>query len=140
MLKEFREFIIKGNAMDLAIGVIIGAAFTKITGSLVNDILMPPLGLLLGDVNFGKLYINLSRTHYANLTEAQAAGAATINYGMFLDTIIEFLIISFILFLMVRYTNRLRKPAEVRLKECPFCCRSIAKDALRCPECTSTLK
>ena len=139
MLKEFKEFALKGNAIDLAVGVVIGAAFGKITNSLVNDILMPPLGLLLGEENFNNLYINLSRGEYANLTEAKTAGAATLNYGVFLNTIIEFLIIAFALFLMVKQINQLRKPAPATMKECSFCCSTVPKKATRCPQCTSTI-
>ena len=144
MLKEFTEFAMRGNVLDLAIGVIIGGAFGKIVTSLVNDILMPPIGLLLGQVNFGDLYIDLSGGNYESLSAAQAAGAATINYGLFLNTIIDFLIVALVIFLIVRQINRLQKPtpkpAEPTTKECPYCLSAIPKKATRCPACTSALK
>lgn len=144
MLKEFKEFAMRGNVLDLAIGVIIGGAFGKIVTSLVNDILMPPIGLLLGQVNFGDLYIDLSGGNYESLSAAQAAGAATINYGLFLNTIVDFLIVALVIFLIVRQINRLQKPApkpaEPTTKECPYCLSAIPKKATRCPACTSALK
>lgn len=144
MLKEFKEFAMRGNVLDLAIGVIIGGAFGKIVTSLVNDILMPPIGLLLGQVNFGDLYIDLSGGNYESLSAAQAAGAATINYGLFLNTVIDFLIVALVIFLIVRQINRLQKPApkpaEPTTKECPYCLSAIPKKATRCPACTSALK
>lgn len=143
MLKEFREFAFKGNVLDLAVGIIIGAAFGKIVSSLVNDIIMPPIGLLLGGVDFSNLYLNLSGGNYASLAEAQEAGAATINYGVFVNVIIEFLIVAFAVFLLVRQVNRLRReqpePADPTTKECPFCCSTIPLKATRCPNCTSEL-
>ena len=139
MLKEFKEFAMRGSVMDLAVGVIIGAAFGKIVASLVNDLVMPIFGFLLGRVEFSNLFINLSGIDYSTLAEAQAAGAATINYGNFLNAIVEFLIISFAIFLTVKQINRLRKPAVSTTKECPFCASMIAKKAIRCPECTSAL-
>lgn len=144
MLKEFKAFAMRGNVLDLAIGVIIGGAFGKIITSLVNDIIMPPIGLLLGKVDFSNLYINLSGKPFANLKDAQAAGAATINYGLFLNTIIDFLIVAFIIFLIVREINRLTPkpatPAEPATRECPYCCSTIPVKASRCPNCTSELK
>jgi len=144
MFKEFKAFIMRGNVMDLAVGVIIGGAFGKITASLVNDILMPPIGLLLGEVDFSKLYINLSRTKFESLADAQAAGAPTINYGMFLNNVVDFFIIALVVFLMVRAMNRLtkkeEKPVEVTTRECPYCLTTISKKATRCPNCTSELK
>ena len=132
MLKEFREFALKGNVLDLAVGVIIGAAFGKITTSLVNDVIMPPLGLLLGRVNFANLYINLSGTPYANLAEAKTAGAPVIAYGAFINTMIEFMIIAFAIFVMVRQINRLRTalgqndpPPAPSEKTCPMCLSGI---------------
>src|SRR5215831_17176866 len=120
MLKEFKEFIMRGNVMDLAVGIVIGAAFGKIVTSFVSDILMPPIGLALGKVDFTNLFIDLSGKHYATLAEAKAAGAATINYGIFLNTLIEFLIVAFAIFLVVRVANRLRKPPEAPpSRECP---------------------
>ena len=142
MWKEFKQFITRGNVIDLAIGVIIGAAFGKIVTSFVNDILMPPIGLLLGNVDFTNLFVTLSGGAYATLEEAQAAGAATINYGVFINTIIDFLIVAFVIFLVVKQVNRLRKPkpaAEPTTKECPYCLSAIPIKATRCPHCTSEL-
>ena len=144
MLKEFKKFAMRGNVIDLAIGVIIGGAFGKIVTSFVNDILMPPVGLLLGKVDFSNLYINLSGGKYDSLAAAQEAGAATLNYGLFLNTVIDFVIIVFVIFLLVRQINKLEKPAETpkepTTKECPYCCSSIPIKATRCPACTSELK
>ncbi len=144
MLKEFKEFALRGNVLDLAIGVIIGAAFGKIVTSFVNDILMPPLGLLLGGVDFANLFINLSGTPYASLAEAQAAGAPTINYGLFINNIIDFLIVAFVIFLVVRAINRMSKPKTApeeapSTKQCPYCASGIPIQATRCPNCTSQL-
>jgi large conductance mechanosensitive channel len=143
MLKEFRDFAIRGNVIDLAIGIIIGTAFGRIVTSLVTDIIMPPLGVLLGKVDFSNLYINLSGTAYPNLAAAKAAGAATLNYGLFINTIIDFIIVAFVIFLMVRGINRMKKapaPAAPNTKECPFCYTQIPLKATRCPNCTSELK
>jgi large conductance mechanosensitive channel len=143
MWKEFRDFAMRGNVIDLAIGVIIGAAFGKIVTSLVNDLLMPPLGLLLGQVDFSSLFINLSSKHYASLADAKAAGAATLNYGVFINNIIDFLLVAFAVFLLVQQVNRfMPKPAEpapADAKECDYCKSSIPKAATRCPHCTSQL-
>ena len=143
MLKEFKEFALRGNVLDLAIGVIIGAAFGGLVTSFVNDILMPPLGLLLGGVDFANLFINLSGTPYASLAEAQAAGAPTINYGLFINNVVNFLIIAFVIFLLVRAINRMTKPKTApeapSTKLCPFCYSGIPIKAMRCPECTSEL-
>lgn len=145
MLKEFREFALRGSVLDMAVGIIIGTAFGKITTSLVSDILMPPLGLLLGRVEFGSLYINLSGQQYPSLAAAKAAGAPTINYGLFLDTVLNFLIVAFALFLLVRTVNRFRRheekaaPAPPSTKECPFCLSQVPLKATRCPHCTSQL-
>jgi len=144
MLKEFKEFAMRGNVIDLAIGVIIGGAFGKITTSLVNDVIMPPIGLLLGKVDFTNLYINLSSEKYASLAQAKEAGAVTINYGLFINTVIDFLIIAFVVFLLVRQVNKLQKPDAVPTppsqKECPFCFSDIPVKATRCPHCTSQLE
>jgi large conductance mechanosensitive channel len=141
MLKEFREFAMRGNVVDLAIGLIIGAAFGKIVTSLVNDILMPPLGLVLGHVDFSSLFLNLGSQHYATLAEAKQAGAATINYGLFINTIIDFVIVAFAIFLLVKQINRLNRrpapPAPPSTKECPYCVTAIPIAATRCPACTS---
>lgn len=143
MFKEFRTFIVRGNVLDLAIAVIMGAAFGQIVTSLVNDIIMPPIGLVLGKVNFTNLYINLSNKHYASLAQAKAAGAPTINYGSFINTILNFLIIAFVIFIVIRQVNRLKKPAPVvapTTKSCAFCISEIPLEATRCPHCTSVLE
>jgi large conductance mechanosensitive channel len=145
MLREFREFAMRGNVVDLAVGIIIGAAFGKIVSSLVNDLLMPPIGLLLGRVDFSNLFINLSGQPYASLAEAKAAGAPTINYGVFLNTVIDFVIVAFAIFLLVRFINRLARqreaaPAAPTTRECPFCMSSVSVRATRCPYCTSALQ
>lgn len=141
MLKEFKAFAMRGNVIDLAVGVIIGAAFGKIISSFVNDLLMPPIGLLLGKVDFTNLYISLTGEKYSSLAEAQAAGAPTFNYGLFINNVIDFLIVAFIIFLLIRAINRLsrkeEKPADVTTRECPFCLTNINKKATRCPNCTS---
>jgi large conductance mechanosensitive channel len=144
MLKEFREFALRGNVLDMAIGIIIGAAFGKIITSFVNDILMPPIGLLLGSVDFSNLFVSLSGQPYATLEEAQAAGAATINYGLFINTVLDFVIVAFVVFLFVRQVNRMRReeeapPAEPT-KECPYCLSAVPLKATRCPHCTSELE
>lgn len=142
MFKGFREFIMRGNVLDLAVAVIIGAAFGKIVTSLVNDILMPPLGLALKNVDFSNLFIDLSGGHYATLAQAKAAGAATINYGVFLNNVIDFVIVAFAIYLLVRTANNLHHapaPAPPNTKECPFCHTSIPIAAVRCPNCTSNL-
>jgi large conductance mechanosensitive channel len=143
MWKEFRDFAIRGNVIDLAIGIVIGAAFGKIVTSFVNDVLMPPLGLLLGRVDFSNLFINLSSQHYQTLAEAKQAGAATLNYGLFINTIIDFAIVAFAIFLLIREINRLtrrEKVAEVpTTKPCPYCATQIPLPAIRCPNCTSPL-
>jgi large conductance mechanosensitive channel len=130
--------------MDLAIGIIIGAAFGKIVTSFVSDILMPPIGLLLGKVDFANLYINMSGTHYDTLKAAKDAGAATINYGLFLGTVLDFLIVAFAIFLVVKQINRMkRKPEEeaaAATRECAYCASTIPVKAIRCPQCTSDLK
>jgi len=143
MLKEFKEFAMRGNVLDMAVGIIIGAAFGKIITSLVNDVLMPPIGLLLGKVDFSTLFLNISGKSYATLGEAKAAGAATINYGMFLNTVIDFLIVAFVIFLLVRQINRWNKPAPApapATKDCPYCCSTVPVKATRCPSCTSELR
>lgn len=144
LLREFKEFAMRGNVVDLAIGIIIGGAFGKIVTSLVNDIIMPPIGLLLKKVDFSNLYINLSGQPYESLSAAKAAGAPTINYGAFITTVIDFLIISFIIFLVVKQINRLQRrpveaPKEPTTKECPYCFSVIPIKAIRCPNCTSQL-
>jgi len=146
MFTEFKKFIMRGNVLDLAVAVIIGAAFNSIVKSLVDDIIMPPIGRLLGNVNFSELYINLSGVQYDSLTAARDAGAATVNYGVFLNTIINFLIISFAVFLIVRMANsfsreeKVSPPPTPTTKECPYCITTIAIKATRCPNCTSQLE
>ena len=143
MLKEFRDFVVRGNVVDLAIGIIIGGAFGKIVSSFVGDILMPPLGLLMGRVNFSDLYINLSGKTYPTLAAAKAAGAPTINYGLFINTVIDFLIVTFAIYLMIQQLNRLKKKPETAppsSKECPYCISAIPVKAIRCPNCTSSLE
>jgi len=144
MWKEFKEFVSKGSLLDMAIGIILGLAFGAIIGSLVKDIIMPPIGLLLGKVDFNNLFISLDGKGYASLKAAQDAGAPTINYGTFINTIIIFLITAFIVFLIVRAVNRMRKPVVLSpappTKECPFCLSQVPLMATRCPFCTSELK
>jgi large conductance mechanosensitive channel len=142
VFKEFREFAVKGNVMDMAVGIIIGAAFGRIVGSLVNDVLMPPIGLMLGKVDFSNLFVNLSGTAYDSVAAAKAAGAPTLNYGLFLNTVLEFLIVAFAVFLVVKQANRLRRepaPAAPTTKDCPHCLTAIPLKATRCPACTSQL-
>jgi large conductance mechanosensitive channel len=152
MLKEFREFAIKGNVIDMAVGIIIGGAFGAVVNSLVNDIIMPPIGLLLGKVDFANLFIDLTGGGYQSLVDAQEAGAATLNYGLFINTLINFLIVAFAVFLLVKGVNQSRTlaeelagkkkeeaPAEPTTKECPYCFSTVAIKATRCPNCTSEL-
>jgi large conductance mechanosensitive channel len=143
MLKEFKEFAMKGNVLDMAVGIVIGAAFGKIVSSFVTDVLMPPLGLLLGKVNFSNLFITLSGTSFATLEEAKKAGAVTLNYGQFLNTMVDFAIVAFAIFLVVKQVNRMRGPAPVAAvvtKDCPYCTSAIPLKASRCPQCTADLK
>lgn len=139
MLKEFKQFIAQGNMVDMAVGIVIGLAFGAIIASLVADIIMPPIGLALGGADFSNLYINLSGGEYATLAQAKEAGAATINYGVFIDTIIRFLIIAFAVFLVVKGINRARQREAATTKQCPYCKSDIAIEATRCPMCTSEL-
>ncbi len=140
MFKEFKEFAVKGNVIDMAVGIIIGAAFGKIVSSFVSDIIMPPIGLLLGKVDFSNLFLNLSGKSYETLSGAKAAGAATLNYGLFVNTVIDFVILAFAIFLVVRQVNRLKRQPEPSTKSCPYCLSKIALKATRCPQCTSELK
>jgi len=142
MLKEFKEFAMKGNVLDMAIGIIIGAAFGKIITSFVADVLMPPLGLLLGKMDFSSLFIDLSGQSHPTMAAAKAAGAATINYGIFINTVIDFLLVAFAVFLLVKQVNRMKRPAPAAAptsKDCPFCASAIPIQAKRCPHCTSQL-
>lgn len=145
MLKEFKEFAMRGNVLDMAIGIIIGGAFGKIVSSVVSDVLMPPIGLLLGKVDFSSLFINLSGQPQPSLAAAKAAGAPTINYGVFLQTILDFMIIAFVIFLLVRQVNRLTRkpeapPGSPTTKDCPYCLSAIPIRATRCAHCTSEVK
>ena len=143
MFSEFKKFVMRGNVMDLAIGVIIGAAFGKIVASLVSDILMPVVGLALGKLDFSNLFVSLNGNTYATLEEAKKAAAPTLNYGLFLNVVIEFLIVAFVIFIIVKQVNRFQKPAAAAAapatKDCPQCCMAIPLAAKRCPACTSTL-
>lgn len=142
MLKDFKEFAVKGNVIDLAVGVIIGGAFGKIVTSIVNDIVMPVISLLIGKVDFTNLFISLDGKDYITLAAAKEAGAATLNYGVFINTIIEFLIISFSIFIVVRQMNKFKKKEESpapTTKKCPYCISNIDLKATRCPNCTSVI-
>jgi large conductance mechanosensitive channel len=142
MLSEFKKFIMRGNVMDLAVGVIIGGAFGKIVASLVADILMPVIGLALGKIDFSSLFIALNGESYANLAAAKEAKAPTLNYGVFINTMIEFLIIAFAIFIVVKQVNRFQKPAPAAApttRDCPECCTAIPLAAKRCPACTSVV-
>ncbi|MEI9478319.1 MAG: large-conductance mechanosensitive channel protein MscL [Deltaproteobacteria bacterium] len=149
MLKEFKEFAMRGNVIDMAVGIIIGVAFGTIISSLVADVIMPPIGLLLGNVDFSNLFITLKQGvkaagPYASLAEAKAAGAVTMNIGVFINTIISFVIVAFAIFLLIKSINKLKKqeapPAVPTTKDCPHCMVSIPIKATRCPHCTSELK
>ncbi|MGC1402905.1 MAG: large conductance mechanosensitive channel protein MscL [Thermodesulfobacteriota bacterium] len=143
MFKEFKEFIMRGNVIDMAVGIVIGAAFGKIISSFVSDVLMPPIGLLMGKMDFSGLFINLSGQTFETLEAAKKAGAPTLNYGLFINTIIDFLIVAFAIFLVIKQINRLKRqpePAPANTKECPFCFSVIPTKASRCPDCTSELK
>ena len=147
MLKEFKEFALKGNVIDMSVGVIIGGAFGKIVSSFTNDVLMPPIGLLLGNVDFSEIFFNLRGGEYNTLAEAQAAGAPTLNLGVFLNTVLDFLIMAFVIFLIVKQLSKLTRratpppPASAPTnKECPYCLSSIPLKASRCGHCTSDLK
>ena len=142
MLKEFRDFAMRGNVIDLAVGVIIGGAFGKIITSFVSDVLMPPFGLLLGRVDFSNLFLSLNGQSYKTIADAQAAGAPTLNYGNFINNVIDFLIVALVIFLMIRAINRLQKPTPAAApitKDCPYCFTAIPIKATRCPQCTSQL-
>ena len=146
MLKEFKEFALRGNVMDLAVAVVMGAAFSPIVTSLVNDVMMPPIGLVLGKVDFKDLFLSLSGEHYPSLVAAKSSAAPVIAYGSFLNTVVNFLIVSFAVFLLVRQVNRLQKPAPVAspatpaTKDCPYCLSTVPLRAIRCGHCTSELK
>lgn len=139
MLKEFKEFALKGNVLDLAVAVVIGAAFGRVVTSFVSDILTPPIGKLLGNIDFASLFLNLSSTPVQSVAEAKLAGVPVIAYGLFLNAVFDFIVIAFAIFLLVRQLSRFRKPAPAppATKECPYCCSEIAVKASRCPNCTS---
>jgi large conductance mechanosensitive channel len=139
MFKEFKDFAVKGNVMDMAVGIIIGAAFGKIVSSLVNDVLLPPLGLLLHHMDFSNLFIALNGGEFPTLAAAKAAGAPTLNYGLFLNNILDFLIVGIVVFILVRQINRWKtEPAPTpTTRKCPYCVSDIPLKATRCPQCTS---
>lgn len=147
MLKEFKEFAVKGNMIDLAVGMIIGSAFTKIVNSMVNDLIMPLISVFTGKVDFTNWFYALDGKHYATIAEATEAGVATVNYGAFISGVIDFIIMAFVVFLFVKGINKLRKaaekpaaPAPKKTKECPYCHSEIHIDATKCPHCTSDIK
>ena len=142
MLKEFKEFALRGNLMDMAVGIVLGVAFGRIVTSLVNDIVMPPIGLAIGGIDFSNLFLTLRGGPFPSTASAKAAGAPTINYGVFLNTVVDFLIVAFVLFLVVRQINRMQRPAQAApiTKSCPYCLSTIPLGAVRCPNCTSELK
>ena len=144
MLKDFKEFALKGNVIDMGVGIIIGAAFGKIVSSFVSDVLTPPLGLLLGRVDFSSLFVSLSGTQYESLAAAKAAGAATVNYGMFINSLIDFVLVAFALFLLIKWVNKLRKPAVApsipATRECPECLSLVPTKAKRCGHCAMALE
>jgi len=144
LLKEFKEFALRGNVVDMAVGIIIGSAFGKIITSMVSDILMPPIGLMLGKVDFSNLFVPLSETPVESVAKAKEAGIPTINYGIFLNTVLDFVIVAFVIFLVVRQMNKLKKteapPPPASTKECPYCVSTIPLKATRCPNCTSELR
>jgi large conductance mechanosensitive channel len=143
MLKEFKAFAMRGNVVDMAVGIIIGAAFGRIITSLVADIIMPPIGRVLGHVDFSTLFLNISGTYYPTLAAAKAANAPTINYGIFINTVIDFLIVAFVIFLIVQQISHWDKPAPAAApttKDCPYCLSAIPLKATRCPNCTSELR
>ncbi len=145
MLKEFKEFAMRGNVVDMAVGIIIGAAFGGIVKSLVADLIMPPIGLLLGGVDFSDIFVNLSGGEYASLAAAQEAGAATLNVGVFINTVLNFIIVAFAIFILIRAINQMKRKEEPEpepeptTKDCPFCCSAIPIKATRCGHCTSEL-
>jgi large conductance mechanosensitive channel len=150
MFKEFKEFAMRGNVLDMAVGIIIGGAFGTIIKSMVDDVIMPPIGLALGRVDFSNLFVILKEggkaaAPYASVADAKAAGAVTINYGLFINSVVSFVIVAFCVFLIIRTMNRLRReeanpPAEPTTRDCPYCCSAIPLQAIRCPQCTSEVK
>jgi large conductance mechanosensitive channel len=144
IIREFKAFAVRGNVLDLAVGVIIGTAFGKVVDSLVKDVLMPPLSILSGDIDLSNRFFNLSRGHYQTLQEARAHNAPVITYGVFLDTVLTFVIVAFAIFLLVRFINRIYHkpppPPGPAMKDCPFCLSSIPAAAIKCAHCTSQLQ
>ena len=142
MLKEFKEFAMRGNVIDMAVGIVLGVAFNNIVKSMVDNVIMPPIGLLIGRVDFSNLFVTLSGQHYQSLAEAQKAGAPAIAYGLFINTIINFVIVAFAMFILVRAMMKIApaKPAASTTKECPYCVSTIPLAAVRCPNCTSEIK
>ena len=148
IIKEFKQFVMRGNVIDMAVGIIIGGAFTKIVNSMVADVLMPPLGLLLGKVDFSNWFVVIKSgangaRDFTTIAAAQEAGATTLNLGLFLNAVISFIIVAFCIFILIKAINKLNKPAPVakpKTKKCPFCCSDIALEATRCPHCTSEIK
>ena len=143
VLKELKEFMMRGNVVDMAVGVIVGGAFGKIVSSLVSDIIMPPIGMLTGGINFADMFIALDGEAYASLAEAQAVSAPTINYGLFINAVISFIIVAFAVFMLVRQINALKRqpaPLDPTTKECPYCKETIAIGAIKCKHCTADLK
>jgi large conductance mechanosensitive channel len=144
MWKEFREFAARGNVLDLAVGVIIGAAFGQIVTSLVTDVIMPPIGMVIGGLDFSNLFITLNGGSYPSLAAAQTAGAPTINYGRFANTVLQFLVVAFVIFMLVRQINRMKTPAPAAptddSRDCPYCVSRISRKATRCPNCTSEIR
>jgi len=139
---EFKEFAVKGNVIDMAVGIIIGAAFGSIVNSLVKDVIMPPIGMLMGDINFADMFVALDGKAYATLSEAQAAAAPTINYGLFINSVISFIIVALAIFVLIKQINAMKKqpvPADPNTKECPYCKESIPIAAVKCSHCTSDL-
>ena len=148
MLNEFKKFVMRGNVLDMAVGIIIGGAFTKIVNSMVADVMMPPLGLLMGQVDFSNWFVVIKQGTtagpYTTIADAQAAGATTMNLGLFLNAIISFVIVAFCIFLLIKAINKLNAPQEapaaIAAKKCPYCCSDVALEATRCPHCTSEIK
>ncbi len=145
ILNEFKEFAVRGNVVDMAVGILIGAAFGKIVNSLIEDIIMPPIGLLTGRIDFSNLFINLSGEKYSSLAQAKAAGVATINYGIFINNLLSFLVVAVCVFILVKQINNLKRKEDVQSiaptqKSCPYCFSSISLKATRCPYCTSQIK
>jgi large conductance mechanosensitive channel len=142
MIKDFKEFIMRGNVLDMAVGIVIGIAFGSIVNSVVNDLIMPPIGLVLGKVDFSNLFVNLSEVNFPSVAEAKKAGAAVVAYGTFINTVINFLIVAFVMFAVIRLFNQFRRKQEAApaTKDCPYCFTGIPIKATRCPHCTSELK